>query len=236
MLTIDESGRWLLSAVFAFTGTWYLLVMYRALVRPAPGWRSAVGAGAHMLMSAAMIAMFWPWGAHIPSIAQMTVFTAAAAWFLSEVLLAGPRGGHSGAELLSARGPHADWYHAAMMTAMVWMAVAMATMQSPTSVLTTSTRTNGASAMFGMSMSSLRMPAMAANGSPAMSMGAPAAWVSVICLLLGAGFLAAAAWYALAAVRTLSAAANPLPAGRLMHDGIGALMALGTGVTLLKLA
>jgi hypothetical protein len=74
-------------------------------------------------MSIVMLAMPWPWYSAIPTALQIVVFTFVAGWYVYLALFT-PR-----AQLTALGGDHRGgwfvWYHAAMMTAMVWMAVAM---------------------------------------------------------------------------------------------------------------
>ena len=99
-MMVGDLTRWLLSILFALTGAWYLAALAGCLVTRRGVWRPAVGAFAHLLMSAAMVAMFWTWGQHVPTITQVTVFTAAAAWFAGQVLLAEPSAGSTAGDLL----------------------------------------------------------------------------------------------------------------------------------------
>jgi hypothetical protein len=69
-----------LSALFAGLGAWYLAAAGRELFPLGRRRRlvPAVGAGLQAVMCAVMIGMSWSWGAGIPAIAQVTVFTAGA--------------------------------------------------------------------------------------------------------------------------------------------------------------
>lgn len=84
----NEASRWVLSALFAGLGAWYLAAAGRDLF-PAGRPRRlvpAVGAGLHTVMCAVMIGMSWSWGTDIPAIAQVTVFTAGGGWFVGQGL------------------------------------------------------------------------------------------------------------------------------------------------------
>ena len=119
-------------------------------------------------MCAVMIAMSWSWGAGIPAIAQVTVFTAGGGWFAGQALFGARTGAASGG------GHGVSWYHAAMMAAMVWMAVAMSALTTPATVPAGS-GTVGTGGPVGA------MPGMAAAAGPgpaAMAMGAPAWWAA----------------------------------------------------------
>lgn len=217
----NEVSRWVLSALFAGLGAWYLAAAGRELF-PLGRRRllvPAVGAGLQAVMCAVMIGMSWSWGAGIPAIAQVTVFTAGGGWFAGQALFGARPGAASAGELAAGLG--ASWYHAAMMAAMVWMAVAMSALTTP-AMVPAGSGTAGTGGPMGA------MPGMAAAAGPgpaAMAMGAPAWWVSAGCLLLCAAFFGAALYFA----TTLW-----LRQGR--GAGTGALMAAGMAVTFLQLA
>ena len=213
----NEASRWVLSALFAGLGAWYLAAAGRELFPLGRRRRlvPAVGAGLQAVMCAVMIGMSWSWGAGIPAIAQVTVFTAGGGWFAGQALF----GARTGAASVGGHG--ASWYHAAMMAAMVWMAVAMSALTTPATVPAGS-GTAGTGGPMGA------MPGMAAAAGPgqaAMAVGAPAWWVSASCLLLCAAFFGAALYF----VTTLW-----LRHGR--GAGTGTLMAAGMAVTFLRLA
>jgi len=202
----DEASRWVLSALFAGLGAWYLAAAGRELF-PAGRRRlvPAVGAGLHTVMCAVMIGMSWSWGADIPAIAQVTVFTAGGGWFVGQALFSARTG--------------TSWYQAAMMAAMVWMAVAMSVLTTPVTLPVVTAAAAPADSMSGMAMGS--------GLGPAMPMGAPAWWVSAGCLLLCAAFFGAALFFA----ATLWRRRGTLPGA-----GVGALMAAGMAVTFLQIA
>ncbi|HEX3192757.1 MAG TPA: DUF5134 domain-containing protein [Streptosporangiaceae bacterium] len=210
----NEASRWVLSALFAGLGAWYLAAAGRDLF-PAGRRRlvPAVGAGLHTVMCAVMIGMSWSWGAGIPAIAQVTVFTAGGGWFAGQALF-GAR--------TAAGGHGASWYYAAMMGAMVWMAVAMSALTAPATVPAGSGTAGPMGAMPGMA-------AAAGPGPAAMTVGAPAWWVSAGCLLLCAAFFGAALYFA----TTLWLRPGR---GALLGAGTGSLMAAGMAVTFLQMA
>ena len=225
----NEVSRWVLSALFAGLGAWYLAAAGRELFPLGRRRRlvPAVGAGLQAVMCAVMIGMSWSWGAGIPAIAQVTVFTAGGGWFAGQALFGGRTGAASVGDPAGespggpAGGYGASWYHAAMMAAMVWMAVAMSALTTPATVPAGS-GTAGTAGPMGA------MPGMAAAAGPGpagMAMGAPAWWVSAGCLLLCAAFFGAALYFA----TTLW-----LRQGR--GAGTGALMAAGMAVTFLQMA
>ena len=221
----NEVSRWVLSVLFAGLGAWYLAAAGRELL---PGRRRlvpAVGSGLHVAMCAVMIGMSWPWGAGIPAIAQVTVFTAGGGWFAGQALFGArtcPAG--AGEPAIGPAGGHGvSWYHAAMMGAMVWMAVAMSALANPVAAAPVS----GSAAMAAGSMSGMAMSA--GPDQAAMATGAPAGWVSAGCLLLCAAFFAAALYFAALLWQRPDR-------GALLGTGAGALMAAGMAVTLLEMA
>jgi hypothetical protein len=236
----NEVSRWALSALFAGLGAWYLAAAGRELFPLGRRRRlvPAVGAGLHVAMCVVMIGMSWSWGAGIPAIAQVTVFTAGGGWFVGRALFGARTGAVSAAEAAGgatgepaggpaggpAWGHGVSWYHAATMAAMVWMAVAMSALTTPATVPAV-TGTAGTAEQMGA------MPGMAAAAGPgpAMAMGAPAWWVSAGCLLLCAAFFGAALSFA----TTLWLRPGR---GARLGAGTGALMAAGMAVTFLQMA
>ncbi|HEY1318917.1 MAG TPA: DUF5134 domain-containing protein [Streptosporangiaceae bacterium] len=225
----NEVSRWVLSALFAGLGAWYLAAAGRDLFpagrcrRPGP----AASAGLHVSMCGVMLGMSWSWGAGIPAIAQVTVFTAGGGWFAGQALFGVRTGAGNAAEPVGglAGGHGASWYHAGMMAAMVWMAVAMSALTAPAPV-PASTGTAGTAETMG---SMAGMAAGAGPGPSAMAMGAPAWWVSGGCLLACAAFFGAALYFAAALWRHRGR-------GVLPGAGTGALMAAGMAVTFLEIA
>jgi Domain of unknown function (DUF5134) len=224
--------RLVLTALFLVLGAWYLTSAAITLSNGGSGHGArALGSALHVLMSGAMISMFWPWGAGIPVIAQVTVFTAGAGWFAGQAVFGT---GHHGA------GCYGDWYHAGMMAVMVWMAFTIA-------VMSPSAADGGTS---GMSMAPMSMPGMdmggqAQGGRPAgiVMAGAPG-WTGTVSLVLAAALFAATAWQAVATLRPLAVAERALAPGQprpgtestVLRDGVGALMAAGMAVALLLMA
>jgi hypothetical protein len=246
-----------LTALFVIPCAWYLAATVTGLRRPGPGSRrQALSFALHLLMCAAMISMFWSWGARVPAIAVVTAFTAAGGWFAGRAIFG--TGGHgTGGHGTSWHGAgcYGNWYHAGMMAVMAWMPVAMELI-SP--LPGTSGTTGG-----GMSMPAGDTGDMAGMSMPGMNVGGTAAGsasgagslgsAGIICLVLAAALFAAAAWQAVAALRPLAvpgqvrALGPPLPgttgttgtasvAGSVARDGIGALVAAGMAVALLVMA
>lgn len=108
--------RWALTGLFLVTGC-YSVTQLVVLKR----WRERLGALLHVLMSAAMVVMAWPWGVGVFVGPQIALFSIATAWFVGEWVTAARRSG-------SNHDAHPSWhqaFHAAMMGAMVWMLAAM---------------------------------------------------------------------------------------------------------------
>lgn len=115
----NEVSRWVLSALFAGLGAWYLAAAGRELFPLGRRRRlvPAVGTGLQAVMCAVMIGRSWSWGAGIPAIAQVTVFTAGGGWFVGQALSGARTGAASVGEPTGklpggpAGGHGASWYH-----------------------------------------------------------------------------------------------------------------------------
>lgn len=110
--------QWLLTVAFSATMLFSALQLSRTR-RPVP----LVGDALHLVMSAGMIAMCWPWWGYVPAAPQLILFIFGTTWFLSLLFL-------QLAQRIQrvAVGGHRAWHqaaHAIMMLAMVWMIVAM---------------------------------------------------------------------------------------------------------------
>ena len=110
----NEVSRLVLSALFAGLGAWYLAAASRELFPLGRRRRlvPAVGAGLQAVMCAVMIGTSWSWGAGIPAIAQVTVFTAGGGWFAGQALfgaLTHPRDGPGRERDRGANGCHARY-------------------------------------------------------------------------------------------------------------------------------
>lgn len=229
----NGSARLILTALFVVLGAWYLAAAVRALSSPGKDrGRQALGSALHALLSAAMISMFWSWGAEVPVIAQVTVFTAAAGWFAGQAIFCAD--GHRGT------GSSANWYHAGLMTVMVWMPVAMELISSPTPVSGT-----GGMSMPDGDTAGMVMDGPVTAGAWGAATGMPGAGSpGPVSLVLAAALFAAAAWQAVAALGSLAAPAEGRPPGQAGRDGagvplrngIGALMAAGMAIALLEMA
>ncbi|WP_020498173.1 DUF5134 domain-containing protein [Sciscionella marina] len=112
--------RILLTILFAGTGLWCLHAAVRRFPRVRPSVADRVSWIAHVLMSAGMIAMAWPWGMSLPMNPQLALFALVALWFLGLAVRGHrPCVGHGNLRRL----PHV--HHAVMMGAMVWMIASM---------------------------------------------------------------------------------------------------------------
>ncbi|MEV6227809.1 DUF5134 domain-containing protein [Saccharopolyspora shandongensis] len=108
--------RWILTVLFIATAVWFLLQALRRGARVP----ERVSSMSHVVMSALMVPMAWPWGMLLPAAPQIALFALAALWFLA--LAAGNarfRTGHAHG------GGRAQLHHAVMMAAMVWMLATM---------------------------------------------------------------------------------------------------------------
>ncbi len=133
----------------------------------------------HLLMSGTMVAMPWSWA--VPALPQVVVFSAGAFWYAgvalfrpsSDALVGAWHGAHGRVAGLR--------YHAGMMLAMVWMAVAMIPATAATANM------NGVGGMAGMTHASVT------SGS-AMTGDAP--WALAVSIALGTAFAGAVVWLA----------------------------------------
>ncbi|WP_375390021.1 DUF5134 domain-containing protein [uncultured Amnibacterium sp.] len=143
----------------------------------------------HLLMSAAMAAMPWPWA--FPALPQVLVFSAGAFWYAGIALfrptadagLGVGHGRHGVAGLL---------YHAAMMLVMVWMAVAM--LPGPPA------RTDAAGTA-GTAMSAM-------TGGAAETLTGDAPWALAVSIAFGVAFVVAAVWLNVLLIREAVGAAG----------------------------
>jgi hypothetical protein len=223
-----EAAGWILSALFAATALWSLGSVAGDLRsrRHGSGERAA-SSGLHLLMCAGMISMFWSWGTGIPPIGFAAVFTGAAAWFAGRAMFAPVAGAGIAAALPGSGTAHlSNWYQAAMMAAMVWMAVAV----SVPAVVPSQPSAAGQVSMPGMTMG---MGALSGGGG-----AAPARWVTGICLAAGLALAAAAAWHGTALVHRVRAAAQAPSGfrGVVTHDTAVAVATAGMAAALLMMA
>jgi hypothetical protein len=203
-------AQWLLTAGFTGTGLYYLARVAAAAYKR----RLLVDEGLHAVMSAAMVAMWWTWGAAVPTIGYVTAFTAATFWFVARALF-------------TAQGTHHVplWYHAGMMASMSWMAIAMsgASTTSPAGTGPAGPTDAGLTAMAGMDMS----PADS-TGPHTVPIGTSLPWITVPCLILAIAFGAATVWLASTALRSATTRDATLGwRGPAISNLAGALMAAG---------
>ncbi|OFB40924.1 hypothetical protein BA059_07845 [Mycolicibacterium sp. (ex Dasyatis americana)] len=168
----DLTLRWVVTVLFALSAAEYTYACVRSRGRLG----IAVSEVLHLAMAVAMLAMAWPRGAQLPTVAPMVFFSAAAVWFL--VRLARSAATHS--RLL-------DGLHAAMMLAMGWMYAAMNGMLLPRA---TETMSDGDHAMSTMH---IHHDGGAASAMEPMSVQPQ--WIPAISWLLAIGFgTAAVGW------------------------------------------
>jgi hypothetical protein len=139
----------------------------------------------HLAMSGAMAAM--PWSA-VPALPQIVVFTAGAFWYAGIALYRPTADARLGVGHGAHGGTVGLWYHAAMLLAMVWMAVAGIPV-GPDAASAGSTMTHGADAVPG-----------AATGD--------APWALALSIALGCGFAIAAVWLVVLLIRESVGAAR----------------------------
>lgn len=173
----NVAAQWILSAVFALTAAYSVFWIVKSWTA-----RDRISYLTHALMSVAMFAMVWPWGAGLLLIPQIVVFSAATIWFLY-LLAVRPKT----AREHTASGGHHDGkrtlgYHAGMMAAMVVMGAAMTGM--------------GTAEGTGLA------PADAMGSMPGMDMSAGAAsgmvlplWAGMSALICALGFGIATLYY-----------------------------------------
>jgi hypothetical protein len=147
--------------------------------------RPVLSEGLHALMGVAMIAMLWSWGSGVPIMAYVLIFTAASLWFVAEAVFPArsPTTDRTGPALCA--GPAGSaWYHALMMSSMVWMAVLLSAVSA---AATGGGAPDGMSAMPGMDMGmAMAQPSASVPVSPM------PLWSRVPCLALAIVFCAAA--------------------------------------------
>jgi hypothetical protein len=165
----------------------------------------------HLAMSGVMAAM--PWSAGVPALPQVVVFSAGAFWYAGAALFRPS----SDARLGLGHGAHGRaaglWYHAGMMLAMVWMAVAM--------IPATASADMGG--MSGMVHSA---------GAPGGAMTGDVPWGLAVSIALGACFAGATVWLAALLIREAAGAAHRLVVADLTAS---TLMAAGMSFVLLVL-
>jgi hypothetical protein len=165
----------------------------------------------HLLMSGAMVAMPWSWA--VPALPQVVVFSAGAFWYAGAALFRPS----SDARLGLGHGAHGRaaglWYHAGMLLAMVWTAVAMIP----------ATASADLGGMAGMTR------AGAAIGS---ALTGDATWALPVSIALGTAFAGATVWLARLLIQEAAGPARPLEVADLTASTV---MAAGMSYVLLVL-
>lgn len=208
---------WTTTVLFAATGIyclWGAVTAHRL--------ESRVGFGVHLLMSLVMLAMPWSWYTRIPTWAVVTVFAAAALWYVY-LAGAGSHGGDPEAEASHHGGPRGALYHAGMMASMVWMAVAMGAMARSPAVGAMGGDVTGTHAMPGMEMSG-------ADHAQMVGLTTPGRTLSIV---LGILFAGAAVSFLARLIRSRTE-----PATRSSHRGyllLNTVMAVGMALSFLVL-
>lgn len=114
----DPIIQWAFTIVFA-------LLTVDSLIRTIHHMRHvvlAVSHGLHVVMSADMIAMAWPWWDHIPWLPQVLFFGLATVWFLVLWALSLK---NTAITTTLGHPPSHQFMHALMMAAMAWMVAVM---------------------------------------------------------------------------------------------------------------
>lgn len=214
------AATWVLTALFGASAIWVLLDI---LGSPAPsaGRPVLVDRLWHVVMGAGMIVMLWPWGAVVPVIAIVVLFTAGTCWFVGRGLFAG-----------AAAGPFCrqpmPWSHVAMMASMVFMAVAANALSAATSATTSSTSAG---------MPGMAMPGMTMSGTPVVGpsgdMGAVApdtGWIPAASAVAAVVLVVATGWSVIGEIRRG-------PGRRHMSEStVNGVMAVGMAAALVLMA
>jgi hypothetical protein len=166
-MILNLALRWLVTGLFAVSAAECGLAAV-ATRRP---WTFVVGHGLHFVMSVAMVAMTWPWGAQLPPRVPAVFFLLATVWFLAV-----------GASAARSSGPRVVYgYSGLMMLATAWMYAIMDPRLRPA----------GSSAPSGVPVPGIHEGAMAmptSSGSPA--------WFVAVNWLGALGFALATAFWA----------------------------------------
>lgn len=210
----------LVTVLFALVAAWNL-----ARLAIGYSWVDRLSNGVHLVMAGTMLLMPWAAYGHLPASAQIVFFTAAALWYVYLALFvphaqAGPGEGHHD-------GPALLWYHAGMMAAMVWMAVAMSPVPGVAMAGADGGSKHGMAGMPGMSMGD----ASSGGADSAMMMTGSAHWAVVISWVLGVLLGVAAVWFLVRLIRQAIAADEfrGRPLIRVVDSLANVLMAAGMG-------
>jgi hypothetical protein len=170
--------RWIVTALFVLSAAECLF----AIATGGRTWTHIVNPLLHFIMTVAMVAMAWPWGAALPTTGPIVFFLLAAVWFVAV--------GFTGV------GHHiVNGYHALMMLAMAWMYALMNGNLLPGQAGTvhgTHEMTSPHASTPGMDL-----PGMDLSGRGASSCGGGyPAWIDAMIWLCTIGFAVAALWWA----------------------------------------
>lgn len=170
----DLTMRWIVTLLMAAAISEYVLSLVTHRLR----WPGVIGHLLHIVMSAAMIVMAWPFGMDLPATGPMVFFLAAGVWFVIAAIVF--------AETTAERAAHG--YHAVMMAAMAWMYAVMHgdLLPGAASSMDTDAHTMSRHDMAGMDM------AGSAHGSDVHSHATNPGYIAVLNWVLTIGFLIAA--------------------------------------------
>ncbi|MFT4123641.1 MAG: DUF5134 domain-containing protein [Microbacteriaceae bacterium] len=203
------------------------------------GWGLRLSYLAHLVMCVAMATMPWSWSAAVPAIATITVFSLFTLGYLGLAVVApteaAPGEEHHGSRLLAV-------YHAAMMSAMVWMSVLMTMLADAAGGMSGMSGTGmSGTGMSGTSMSDTGMSHTGMHGTGMHGTDASGIWQLAPWALVVTG--AYVALFAVAAVvflvRLLRAPATTRGTASLSPRGgvlLNLAMALGMGASFLVMA
>jgi hypothetical protein len=120
------------------------------------------------------------------------------------------------------------------MAAMAWLGIVMSTSQPIAAAAVIDSHRDVGAVMAGLPPRT--STGVSNSGAGGMGMLSSTGWISVSCLLLGAGFLAAVGWFLAAATRSPGGGEGPFNRRHLAHNGIQALTSLGMAVVLREMA
>jgi hypothetical protein len=208
--------RWIVTALFVLSAAECVFAIATGRLT----WTRIVSRLLHFIMSIAMVAMAWPWGAALPTTGPMVFFLLAAIWFVA-VGLTGV--GH---RILNG-------YHALMMLAMAWMYAVMNGNLLPGQGGTAHgahDMTSPHARMPGMDMPGMDIPDMDMSDMDAWSSGGGyPVWIGAINWAGTVGFAIAAFWW-LYRFFALRNAGSKQPSYRILWIARQAMMAGGMAI------
>jgi len=211
----DPGLVWPFTAWFAIIG----LLSGAGLLRAAR-WPDRASYAAHVLMSAVMAAMPWPWFMAAPWPIWVVASGLAAIGYLALAIggagvEAGPGAGHHARRLVA-------WYHAGMMLGMAWMSALMA-------LLASATETGDV----GGVGTELLMPGHGGSLTPAAGDAPPLwhlpLWAIATTFAFAAMYAVATGWFLLQ-LRSAGASGGRRPLPERVELGLSAAMAAGMAV------